>query len=185
MNTLSSTPLARRPWIAQAALATPLGPARIAATAQGLGGFWFDDQAHHPGPLAAPEDPGQRWLAQARAELARYWVDAEHTHFSVPLDLGGTPFQAAVWAALLRIPCGQSASYGDLARQIDRPRAVRALGAAVGRNPVSIIVPCHRVLGSDGSLTGYAGGLHRKRDLLQREICVRASAPCAARREVH
>jgi methylated-DNA-[protein]-cysteine S-methyltransferase len=175
MNRLTAPPLARRPWIAQAALLTPLGPARIAATAQGLGGFWFDDQAHHPGPLDAPEDPGQRWLAQARDELAAYWRHAGAVDFSVPLDLGGSVFQAAVWAALLRIPCGQRVTYGALARQIGRPGAVRALGAAVGRNPVSILVPCHRVLGSDGSLTGYAGGLHRKRELLQREADVLVS----------
>jgi methylated-DNA-[protein]-cysteine S-methyltransferase len=137
MNPTSSSALARRPWLAQAALDTPLGPARVAATALGLGGFWFDDQAHHPGLLQAPQDPEQRWLAQARDELARYWSDAPRAHFSVPLDLGGTPFQQAVWAALL--------------------------------HPVSILVPCHRVLGSDGSLTGYAGGLHRKTDLLRRE----------------
>jgi methylated-DNA-[protein]-cysteine S-methyltransferase len=169
MNPTSSSALARRPWLAQAALDTPLGPARVAATALGLGGFWFDDQAHHPGLLQAPQDPEQRWLAQARDELARYWSDAPRAHFSVPLDLGGTPFQQAVWAALLQIAPGQTRSYGQLAQQIGRPRAVRALGAAVGRNPVSILVPCHRVLGSDGSLTGYAGGLHRKTDLLRRE----------------
>ncbi len=159
-------------------MSTPLGPARIAATAQGLGGFWFDDQAHHPGRLDAPEDPGHRWLAQAREALAAYWQDAGAAPVSVPLDLGGTPFQAAVWAALLRIPCGQQASYGELARQIGRPQAVRALGAAVGRNPVSILVPCHRVLGSDGSLTGYAGGLHRKRELLRREATQRVGLEC-------
>lgn len=161
--------LAQRPWVAQAPLATPLGPARIAATASGLGGFWFDDQAHHPGFLSAPEDPTHATLAQAAAELERYWDDAGGARFSVPLDLGGTPFQQAVWRALLAIACGEHSSYAQIARAIGNPQAVRAVGAAVGRNPVSLIVPCHRVLGSDGSLTGYAGGLHRKRELLTRE----------------
>ena len=87
-----------------------------------------------------------------------------------PLDLtAGTPFQQSVWQALLQIPTGQSQTYGELARQLARPQAVRAVGAAVGRNPVSIIVPCHRVLGAGGQLTGYAGGLWRKQALLQLE----------------
>lgn len=163
------TPLAQRPWIAQAPLATPLGPALIAATAAGLGGFWFDDQAHHPGPLSAPTDPEQRWLRQAADELARYWQSPTRARFEVPLDLGGTPFQQAVWRALLAIAPGLATSYGEIALGLDRPRAMRAVGAAVGRNPVSVIVPCHRVLGRDGSLTGYAGGLARKQALLDAE----------------
>lgn len=166
---MNTSPLSRRPWVAQARLDTPLGPARLAATDIGLGGFWFDDQAHHPGPLTAPEAPGHLWLQQATEELAAYWQDPTGTRFTVPLDLGGTPFQQAVWQALRAIACGQRSSYGEVARQIGSPQAVRAVGAAVGRNPVSLIVPCHRVLGGDGSLTGYAGGLHRKRELLQRE----------------
>lgn len=159
--------------MAQARLDTPLGPALLAATAQGLGGFWFDDQAHHPGPLAAPDQPGHPHLAQAAEELAAWWQDPAGVHFSVPLDLGGTPFQQAVWRALLGIACGSKSSYGEIARQLGAPQAVRAVGAAVGRNPVSLIVPCHRVLGADGSLTGYAGGLHRKRALLEHEGLLR------------
>ena len=90
--------------------------------------------------------------------------------FDVPLDLSaGTPFQQSVWAALLNIPSGQSQSYGDLARHLNNPKAVRAVGAAVGRNPVGIIVPCHRILGAGGQLTGYAGGLWRKQALLKLE----------------
>jgi methylated-DNA-[protein]-cysteine S-methyltransferase len=90
--------------------------------------------------------------------------------FDVPLDLsGGTPFQQAVWHALLTVPSGQSRSYGQLAAQLNNPQAVRAVGAAVGRNPVSIIVPCHRILGAGGQLTGYAGGLWRKEALLRLE----------------
>lgn len=102
----------------------------------------------------------------------------ERAGFDLALDLGGgTPFQQAVWQALLRIPRGQTASYGALARSIGKTQAVRAVGAAVGRNPLSVVVPCHRVLGSDGSLTGYAGGLERKQALLRLEgIAMKASA---------
>jgi methylated-DNA-[protein]-cysteine S-methyltransferase len=95
--------------------------------------------------------------------------------FDLPLDLsGGTPFQQSVWQALLSIAAGQTRRYGELASQIGRPAAVRAVGAAIGRNPLSIVVPCHRVVGADGSLTGYAGGLDRKAALLERE---RSSGP--------
>ena len=102
----------------------------------------------------------------------------ERAGFDLALDLGGgTPFQQAVWQALLRIPRGQTASYVALARSIGKPQAVRAVGAAVGRNPLSVVVPCHRVLGSDGSLTGYAGGLERKQALLRLEgIAIKATA---------
>ena len=161
--------LAQRAWVAQAAIDTPLGPASIAATAQGLGGFWFNDQAHHPGPLSAPMDPAQPWLRQAADELAAYWKSPRSARFRVPLDLGGTPFQQAVWRILQGIAPGHCSSYGEIAEAIHNPLAVRAVGAAVGRNPVSIIVPCHRVLGRDGSLTGYAGGLARKQALLEAE----------------
>ncbi len=89
--------------------------------------------------------------------------------FTCPLDLHGTPFQVAVWQALVRIPYGETRSYAEIAQAIDRPRAVRAVGAANGANPVAIIVPCHRVIGSNGTLTGYGGGLPAKRWLLSLE----------------
>lgn len=161
--------LQQRPWVAQTRFDTPLGPVTVAATTLGLGGLWFDGQAHHPGPLNAPEQAGQRWLAQARDELAAYWQDGQRVRFTVPLDTGGTAFQQAVWQALHTIPSGGTDRYGEIAARLGRPAAARAVGAAVGRNPISIIVPCHRVLGSQGALTGYAGGLDRKRDLLRRE----------------
>ncbi len=154
---------------AQATLASPLGPMLLAATPRGLAGCWFAGQAHHPGRLAAPDAPADRFIAQAAQELDAYWRDAGGARFEVPLDPQGTPFQQAVWQALRAIPAGATATYAELARRLDRPRALRAVGAAVGRNPLSIIVPCHRVLGSDGSLTGYAGGLPRKAELLRRE----------------
>ena len=163
------TRLSQRPWLAQALLDTPLGPVRLAATAQGLGGLWFEGQAHHPGPLDAPEAPEQPWLQRAALALQAYWAAPNGALPDLPLDLGGTPFQQAVWQQLQRIPAGQTCSYGALAAAIGRPAAVRAVGAAVGRNPVSVLVPCHRVLGQDGALTGYAGGLPRKQALLAAE----------------
>ena len=155
-------------FAAQSRVLTPLGPLTLAATAQGLAGAWFDGQAHHPGALEAPVDGGQRWLAQAAQELADYFAGRRRS-FSVPLDPQGTAFQASVWLALRRIACGQLHSYGAIAEEIGRPAAARAVGAAVGRNPISVIVPCHRVVGRDGSLTGYAGGLSRKEALLKLE----------------
>jgi methylated-DNA-[protein]-cysteine S-methyltransferase len=157
------------PFVAQATIASPLGPLLLAASAHGLAGCWFTDQAHHPGHLEAPQEPGNAFIAQAVDELSAYWHDAVIARFSVALDPRGTAFQQAVWLALRAIPMSSHTSYGALARQVGRPQAVRAVGAAVGRNPISILVPCHRVLGSDGSLTGYAGGLARKADLLRRE----------------
>lgn len=155
-------------YAAQTRLDTPLGPLTAAATAQGLAGLWFDAQRHHPGVLTAPHDDAHPWLLQTRRELAAYWR-GELGAFSVALDPHGTPFQRAVWAALQTLAAGQTCSYAELAARLGKPKAVRAVGAAIGRNPVSIIVPCHRVIGHQGSLTGYAGGLDRKRALLQLE----------------
>lgn len=172
--------------VAQGRIDTPLGPMTAAATTQGLAGLWFDGQKHHPGPLAAPLDDRNRFIAQARRELAAYFARREAAStqqgtagiarkaaFSVPLDPQGTPFQRSVWQQMLGIRSGQCSHYGALARELGRPEAARAVGAAVGRNPISIIVPCHRVLGSDGSLTGYAGGLARKTALLELEGAMR------------
>jgi methylated-DNA-[protein]-cysteine S-methyltransferase len=109
------------------------------------------------------------FLQEASRQLLAYFA-GELQRFDLPLDLSvGTPFQQSVWQALLTIPLGTSQSYGDLAKRLDKPQAVRAVGAAVGRNPVSIIVPCHRILGAGGQLTGYAGGLWRKQVLLKLE----------------
>ena len=155
--------------IAQARIDSPLGTMLLAATARGLAGLWFDGQAHHPGELSAPQDEQQAFIAQAREELSLYWRRGPRRAFAVPLDASGTPFQQTVWQALRRIPAGQTRSYAQLAQQAGSPRALRAVGAAIGRNPLSIIVPCHRVIGSGGALTGYAGGLERKRSLLELE----------------
>ncbi|ODV00223.1 MAG: cysteine methyltransferase [Rubrivivax sp. SCN 70-15] len=153
---------------AQSRIASPLGPITLAATALGLAGAWFDDQAHGPGPIAARIDPAHPHLALAARELQAYF-DGRLRRFDVALDAEGTPFQRDVWRALCGIAPGSTTTYGEIARRIGRPAAVRAVGAAVGRNPLGIVVPCHRVVGSDGALTGYAGGLERKRALLALE----------------
>ena len=148
---------------------SPLGPMTLAATDQGLAGVWFDGQKHMPDTLGWPEQPGHPVLQQAQRELAQYFA-GQRQAFELPLDLNqGTVFQQQVWRGLLDIPAGQTMAYGELGARIGRAAAVRAVGAAVGRNPISIVVPCHRVLGANGSLTGYAGGLERKVALLQLE----------------
>lgn len=159
----------RPPLVAQARADSPLGAITLAATAQGLAGLWFDGQKDAPGRLDAAPDTAQRWIAQTLRELQAYWADAATARFEVPLDLHGTEFQRKVWAALLEVRCATTCSYRAIAQRIGAAAAVRAVGAAIGRNPVSIIVPCHRVVGSDGGLTGYAGGLPRKVCLLRHE----------------
>lgn len=150
--------------------ASPLGPILLAATPQGLCGLWFEGQRHWPTQAAAwAQDPGQPELVQARRWLDAYFSGAGATALpSAPaLDLsGGTAFQQRVWQALRTIARSHTVTYRDLAARVAAPGAARAVGAAVGRNPVSILVPCHRVLGADGALTGYAGGLERKKALL-------------------
>ena len=148
---------------------SPLGPMTLAATDKALAGVWFDGQKHMPDARGWPEQPEHPVLQQARRELAQYFA-GERQQFEVPLDTSrGTEFQQQVWRGLLDIPAGQTISYGTLGARIGRAAAVRAVGAAVGRNPLSIVVPCHRVLGANGALTGYAGGLERKTALLQLE----------------
>ena len=148
---------------------TPLGPMLAAATDQGLCGLWFDGQRHQP-DMASWKPAAQHPLLQQTAAFMEAYFAGDTAAFRLPLDLGGgTPFQQAVWQALLHIPRGASTSYGALSQSIGRPSAVRAVAGAVGRNPVSVLVPCHRVLGMDGALTGYAGGLERKTALLQLE----------------
>ena len=162
------------PSTVQTRVASPLGTVAIAATDKGLTGLWFTEgQRYLPlqltGPAAWPEAHQHPVLTQVSRQLAEYFA-GQRSHFDVPLDLGcGTAFQQSVWQALLAIPKGGTQSYGDVSRRIGHPAAVRAVGAAIGRNPVSIIVPCHRVLGGNGALTGYAGGLARKTALLELE----------------
>ena len=153
---------------AQAMLPSPLGPLLWARTAAGIAGMWFDAQKWFPKAFEAPQRPDDPLIREAAAQLDDY-LNGRRLAFDLPLDLHGTPFQQAVWAALRRIEPGRTCTYGDIALAVGSPQAVRAVGMAVGRNPVGIIVPCHRVIGRDGSLTGYAGGLDRKRVLLRLE----------------
>ncbi len=150
-------------------VASPLGTITLTATDHGLSGLYFEGQKHWPADSATwQRDDGPRF------DLARTWLSA---YFSgkgrgvLPkLDLiTGTEFQKKVWQALKEIPTGQTLTYGQIAEQIGAPNAVRAVGAAIGRNPISMIIPCHRVIGSTGLLTGYAGGVERKRWLLEHE----------------
>jgi methylated-DNA-[protein]-cysteine S-methyltransferase len=148
---------------------SPLGDILLAATSQGLCGLWFaDGQKHMPDMHGWPAGSNPV-IASAEQQMREYFA-GQRSAFSLPLDLrAGTAFQQAVWQALLGIAQGQHSSYGAIAQRIGNPQAVRAVGAAVGRNPISVIVPCHRVLGASGALTGYAGGLERKTALLQLE----------------
>jgi methylated-DNA-[protein]-cysteine S-methyltransferase len=158
---------------------SPWGDLLVAATDQGLCGVWFDGQKHLPDMNAWPAGRNA-FIDQAELQLHDYFA-GRRTAFDLPLDLSaGTAFQQSVWRALMAINCGQHCSYGAIAQRIGNPAAVRAVGAAVGRNPVSIIVPCHRVLGADGALIGYAGGLERKTALLQLEGVLPAKPPSSA-----
>ena len=150
------------------------GPVLMTAEAGTLSGLYFLGQKWAPViETHWRRDEGLQVFSQAKSQLQAY-AQGRLQRFDVPLVLSGTEFQKKVWDALLRIEFGQTTTYGQLAGQIGAPSAVRAVGAAVGRNPVSVIVPCHRVIGADGSLTGYAGGLDRKRCLLAHEGVLRA-----------
>jgi methylated-DNA-[protein]-cysteine S-methyltransferase len=144
-------------------IASPLGPLRLYGDGDELTGVYMTDQA----PPEAREG-SSRVLEDTARQLAEYFAGERRT-FDLPLAPRGTGFQQIVWRALTRISYAETASYGELARSIGRPSASRAVGAANGRNPISIIVPCHRVVGADGTLTGYAGGLPAKRWLLAHE----------------
>jgi methylated-DNA-[protein]-cysteine S-methyltransferase len=157
------------PCIARARCQGPLGPMILAATRRGLAGVWFEGQRHLPDSRAWRSDPEHPVLRETVAQLEQYFA-GERQRFELALDLqAGTAFQQSVWQALLSIPHGGTTSYGALGRQIGQPAAARAVGAAVGRNPVSVVVPCHRVLGRGGAITGYAGGVERKQALLRLE----------------
>lgn len=147
-------------------MASPVGELMLVASDKGLAAvIWENDRPGRVklGPLAdAPEHPV---LVEAARQITAYFA-GELTAFDLPLDFRGTDFQKSVWAALLTIPFGETRSYAEIARQVGRPTAFRAVGAANGRNPISIIAPCHRVIGTNGTLTGFAGGLEAKALLL-------------------
>ena len=148
---------------------SPLGMLRVTANQQAITGLWFFGQKYEFTPQSDwIESDNNSLLNNAVSQLKDYF-SAKRTTFDLPIEPQGTEFQQRVWSELTRINWGQTITYGDLAKRIGKPKAVRAAAAAVGKNPVSVIVPCHRVLGSNGSLTGYAGGLMRKEKLLELE----------------
>ena len=148
---------------------SPIGRLTLVATDEGLAGIlWENDRPSRVRLNIEAEDERHPVLVQTERQLEEYFA-GKRKAFDVKLDLDGTPFQRKVWRALLTIPFGETRSYGEIARQIGNPRAVRAVGAANGKNPVSIIAPCHRVIGSTGKLTGFAGGLDVKARLLALE----------------
>lgn len=148
--------------------ASPLGPLLLAASEQRLIGVYFAEHKHFKGAQDWRRTGDHALLRQAGAQLDDYFA-GRRTEFDLPLDLRGTEFQQGVWRALCAISFGQTRTYGQHAQAVGNPKAVRAVGAAIGRNPLSIVVPCHRVLGATQGLTGYAGGLERKRALLALE----------------
>ncbi len=148
---------------------SPIGLLLLAASERGLSGVYFENHKHFKGSSGWQEDEQHPVLQQARQQLQEYFA-GQRQDFDLPLDLSaGTDFQQEVWMALRQIPFAQTSSYAALAKGIQRPRAVRAVGAANGRNPLSIVIPCHRVIASNGALTGYAGGLENKESLLELE----------------
>ena len=173
--------VAAPPW-AVATIDSPMGPLLAIADGAGLRLLDFlDDAADAPrrsaealrrlGVRSSATPEGHATIDLLRGQLAEYFAGGRR-EFGVPLAPTGTPFQLAVWRALGTIPFGQTRSYGWVATELGRPTATRAVGLANGRNPISILTPCHRVIGADGSLTGYGGGLERKRRLLELEASV-------------
>lgn len=148
---------------------SPVGTLKLVASEAGLAAIlWEDDNPRRVRLEAASEDEHHPVLVETERQLNEYFAGKRKV-FSVKLDFAGTPFQKKVWQVMLSIPFGETRTYGELARQIGDPKAVRAVGAANGRNPIAIIGPCHRVLGASGKLTGYAGGLEAKALLLRLE----------------
>jgi methylated-DNA-[protein]-cysteine S-methyltransferase len=160
-------------------IGSPVGQLKLVASERGLAAILWENDNPRRVPLGevVPDD-GDPILLQAEHQLQEYFT-GRRTSFSVPLDFAGTEFQKRVWSALLTIPFGETRSYAQIAEQIGCPAAVRAVGAANGRNPISIIAPCHRVVGSNGKLTGFAGGLETKARLLSHERHEAMLAACA------
>ena len=155
---------------------TPLGPMVAIAAGDALASVDFTD-ARYARSIGAGwrEDPRSPLLTACARQLADYFAGRRHA-FDLPLAAGGTPFQRRVWDEIARIPYGETVSYAELARRAGAPGAARAAGAATGRNPLAIVVPCHRVVGTRGALTGYAGGMDRKARLLALEGAARKAA---------
>ncbi len=157
-------------------IVTPVGELRLVGDDDALVAILWQDDDPARVPLPATVDaPGHPVLANAERQLTEYFAGKRRA-FDLPLRFGGTDFQRAVWMALLTIPFGETSSYGAIARALGRPGAARAVGAANGRNPLSIVAPCHRVIGAGGALTGFAGGLAAKQALLELERRVNGQA---------
>ena len=148
--------------------ATPVGELTLVASSAGLRELLWPERPDPPSAIEAPS----KLLDEAARQLNAYFA-GELRRFDLPLDLAGTEFQLRAWRALADSPYGETISYGEQARQLGRPRAARAVGAANGRNPLPIVLPCHRVVGAGGSLVGFGGGLSRKQRLLEHEASVR------------
>lgn len=146
-------------------IASPVGPLDVVTDGAAIVAIAFDGGGATTGDVP---QPARRCLDVACEQLAQ-WFAGGRTTFDLPLAPAGTPFQRKVWEALLAIPYGATASYAEIARRIGQPTAMRAVGAANGRNPIAIVIPCHRVIGADGTLTGYGGGISRKQTLLELE----------------
>ena len=158
---------------------SPVGPLTLVAQGGAMVGLYMDLQRHCPADIELGEpNPGGRQAEpfQSAADKLGAYFTGRLTCFTVPLAPRGSPFQQRVWAALQDIPYGQTESYGGLAERIGSPGAARAVGLANGRNPIGIVIPCHRVVGSDGNLTGYGGGLDRKKQLLDLELSFSGAA---------
>jgi methylated-DNA-[protein]-cysteine S-methyltransferase len=150
-------------------ISSPVGKLTLVASDKGLVAvLWENDKPTRVRLAELVEKKSHSLLLEAERQLKQYFT-GKRKNFSVPLDMKGTHFQRSVWEALLDIPFGETRTYGQLAKQLGNPQAMRAVGAANGRNPISIIVPCHRVIGSSGKLTGFAGGLEAKERLLSLE----------------
>lgn len=157
-------------------IASPVGTLTLVAAERGLVAvLWPEERAGRVPIASGTHDPAQPVLAEAARQLRSYFA-GELRAFDLPLAPEGTPFQRSVWRALGDIPYGATATYGDIATALGNPAATRAVGAANGRNPLSIVLPCHRVVGSSGALTGFAGGMAAKRWLLAHEARVTGSA---------
>ncbi len=148
---------------------SPLGPLWLAANGNQLVGVWFEAQKHFPKNFALQEINADDLVLRETETQLRAYFDNKLRKFSLPLAPVGTAFQSKVWSEIAKIGFGQTQTYGELARLASSANASRAAGAATGRNPISIIIPCHRVIASSGAMTGYAGGLDRKRALLALE----------------
>jgi methylated-DNA-[protein]-cysteine S-methyltransferase len=154
---------------ARRVLATPIGPMTLFAAEHGISALHFGDKASASDDERSPLSAGVSDVLDLGDRQLTEFFAGTRTSFDLPLDRPGTPFQHAVWAALTDIPFGRTSTYGEVARAIGASGAARAVGIACGRNPIAIVIPCHRVIGASGRLTGYAGGLDHKRDLLQWE----------------